>query len=281
MHPIKIKRRFNWQGHIKANAYQVDALGNPELHYWTEALETPYAVQFSEAEEEALIDTTEALWEMSCEFLDRFFTEETPGAVGDRLTRLGILPEYHQAIANSWNREEPEDLELATRFDFALRNDVVGDVSNQALTIKLFEINGETPLLGAETVYQWNWFCHYRRLFPFGSKALPKDAYQHNEYWEKIADRFRVLAEALDFKGRGVSFLVDENLEEDTEMAMQLIQILHDEVDPEIYTQIITLRDNYDENGEMINRGIGLDYEGYIVDGQNDRVPILWKMYDW
>ncbi len=94
MHPIKIKRRFNWRGHIKANAYQVDALGDPELRYWTEALETPYAVQFSEAEEEALIDTTEALWEMSCEFLDRFFTEETPGAVGDRLTRLDILPEY-------------------------------------------------------------------------------------------------------------------------------------------------------------------------------------------
>ena len=281
MHPIKIKRRFNWQGHIKANAYQVDALGDPELRYWTEALETPYAVQFSVGEEEALIDATEALWEMSCEFLDRFFTEETPGAVGARLTRLGILPEYHQAIANSWDREEPEDLELATRFDFALRNDVVGDVSGQTLTIKLFEINGETPLLGAETVYQWNWFCHYRRLFTFGNKALPKDAYQHNEYWEKIANRFRVLAAALDFKGRGVSFLVDENLEEDAEMAMQLIQILHDEVDPDIYTQIITLRDNYDENGEMINRGIGLDSEGYIVDGQNDRIPILWKMYDW
>ncbi len=281
MKPFEIKRRRHWQQHIRDNAYQVDALSDQKIRYWTEALDYPYAIQFSEGEEEALITATEALWEMSCEFLDRFFTEESPEAVTDRLNSLGIMPEYHQAIAQSWDRETPEDLELATRFDFAIRNDALGDVSGTELSIKLIEVNGETPLLGAETIYQWNWFCNYRSQFPSGDKSLPKDAYQHNEYWEKIANRFRVLASEYDFKGRGVSFLVDENLDEDSEMAMQLIQILHDEVDEQIYTQIVTLRDHYDDDGELIRRGIGLDSEGYLVDGDNDRMPILWKIYDW
>ncbi len=281
MRPIEIQRRRNWQQHIRENAYQVEALTDKDIRYWTEALDKPYAIQFSESEEEALADATEALWEMSCEFLDRFFTEESEGAVTTRLKTLGIPSEYHRAIANSWDREDPEDLELATRFDFATRNDALGDPSAAEMAIKLIEINGETPLLGAEMVYQWNWFCNYRSQFPSGYKALPKDAHQFNEYWEKIANRFRVLANEYDFQGRGISFLVDENLEEDSEMAMQLIQILHDEVDDEIYTQIVTLRDSYDENGEMINRGIGLDSEGYLVDAQNDRMPIIWKIYDW
>ena len=281
MRPIEIKRRRNWQQHIRENAYQVEALSNKEIRYWTEALDRPYAVQFSEGEAEALANATEALWEMSCEFLDRFFTDESDGAVTTRLKTLGIPAEYHGVIAQSWDREDPEDLELATRFDFAIRNDALGDLSGSELAIKLIEVNGETPLLGAETVYQWNWFCNYRSQFASGDKALPSDAYQFNEYWEKIANRFRVLASEYDFKGRGVSFLVDENLEEDSEMAMQLIQILHDEVDDQIYTQIVTLRDNYDDDGELINRGIGLDSEGYLVDAQNDRMPILWKIYDW
>ncbi|NJN29271.1 MAG: glutathionylspermidine synthase family protein [Synechococcales cyanobacterium RM1_1_8] len=281
MRPIEIKRRRHWQQHIRDNAYQVEALTNQTIGYWTEALAVPYAIQLSEGEEEALSKATEALWEMSCEFLDRFFTEESPGAVTSRLKTLGILPEYHRAIASSWAREAPEDLELATRFDLATRNQALGDISGSELSIKLIEINGETPLLGAEMVYQWNWFCNYRSQFPSGDKALPDDAYQFNEYWEKIANRFRVLANACDFKGRGVSFLVDETLEEDLEMAMQLIQILHDEVDDQIYTQIVTLRDDYDEDGKLISRGIGLDSEGYLVDGQNDRMPIIWKIYDW
>jgi glutathionylspermidine synthase len=281
MRPIEITRRFNWKLHIRDNAYQVDALTDQDICYWTEALNVPYAIQLSEDEEAALSTATEALWEMSCEFLDRFFTEEAPGAVTHRLNSLGISPEYHRAIANSWKRDSPEDLELATRFDFATRNQALGDISGSELTIKLIEINGETPLLGAEMVYQWNWFCSYRRQFPAGNKALPKDAYQFNDYWEKIANRLRVLANTYNFKGRGISFLVDENLPEDLEMAMQLIQILHDEVDEQIYAQVVTLRDHYDEDGTLINRGIGLDSEGYLVDGQNNRMPIIWKIYDW
>jgi glutathionylspermidine synthase len=147
--------------------------------------------------------------------------------------------------------------------------------------IKLLEINGETPLLGAETVYQWNWYVDYMHNHQRGKFPLPSDASQFNEYWDLIAGQWRRIAADYDLRQHGISFLVDENLEEDLEMAMQLIQILADEVDPQIYTQIVYLRGLKDERGREIQRGLGLDEDGYFVDHVNDRIPVLWKMYDW
>jgi glutathionylspermidine synthase len=148
MKPIKIVRRPNWQRHIEENAYQVEALSDAKQKYWVEALPQPFAIQFDCQEETAISDATEAIWEMCVEFLDWFFTDRNPGDVDRRLAALQIRPEYWQAIKNSWDRTEPvEDLSLCTRFDLAVTAEG---------QIKLLEINGETPLLGAETVYQWN-----------------------------------------------------------------------------------------------------------------------------
>ena len=147
--------------------------------------------------------------------------------------------------------------------------------------IKLLEINGDTPLLGAETVYQWNWFVDYMHNYQRGKYPLPSDASQFNEFWNAIAGQWRRIVAGYHLKQSGISFLVDENLEEDLEMAMQLIQILQDEVDPNIYTQIVYLRGLKDERGREIQRGLGLDDDGYFVDHINDRIPVLWKMYDW
>jgi glutathionylspermidine synthase len=210
---------------------------------------------------------------MCLEFLDWFFTDCDSGDVDQRLAALQIRPEYWQAIKNSWDRTEPvEDLSLYTRFDLAV---------TAAGEIKLLEINGETPLLGAETIYQWNWYVDYMQNHQEGKFPLPSDASQFNEFWENIAGQWRRIVAGYDLKQRGISFLVDENLEEDLEMAMQLIQILADEVDPDIYTQIVYLRGLKDDRGDEIQRGLGLDDEGYFVDGMNDRIPVLWKMYDW
>jgi glutathionylspermidine synthase len=273
MRPIKIARRPNWQRHIKENAYQVDALIDAQQKYWVEALPQPFAIEFDRQEETAIAEATEALWEMCVEFLDWFFTEQNAGDVDRRLTALQIRPEYWQAIKNSWERTEPvEDLSLGARFDLAVTT------KGQ---IKLLEINGETPLLGAETVYQWNWFVDYMHNYQRGKYPLPSDASQFNDFWDAIAGQWRRIVAAYDLKQRGISFLVDENLEEDLEMAMQLIQILQDEVDPNIYTQIVYLRGLKDERGSEIQRGLGLDDDGYFVDHVNDRIPVLWKMYDW
>ena len=273
MRPIKIIRRPHWQRHIQANAYQADALSDAKQKYWVEALSQPFAIQLDTREETAIAEATESLWEMCVEFLDWFFTDEAEGSVDGRLASLKIPAAYWQAIKNSWDREEPvEDLSLCTRFDFAL---------TEAGQIKLLEINGETPLLGAETIYQWNWYVDYMRNHQKSAAPLPSDASQFNDYWERIAGQWRKISEEYNLKATGISFLVDENLEEDLEMAMQLIQILHDEVDASIYTQIVYLRELLDDQGNQVQRGMGLDEAGYFVDHVNDRIPVLWKMYDW
>lgn len=273
MKALPVLRRPQWQQHIRDNAYQSDVLSDTLQKYWIEALAQPFVIQFNRREEMAIAQATEQLWAMCVEFLDWFFTEEKPDAVDRRLALLKIRPEYWPAIKQSWDRVEPdEDLTLMTRFDLVL---------NETGAIKLLEINGETPLLGAETVYQWNWFVDYYRNYQNSALPLPSDASQFNEFWEQIAEQWRWIAEVYRIKETGISFLVDERLEEDLEMAMQLVQILHDEVDPEIYTQVVYLRDLKDDAGNLIQRGIGLDEDGYFVDHVNDRIPVLWKMYDW
>ena len=179
MRPLKIIRRPHWQRHVRENAYQADVLSDAKQKYWVESLPQPFAIQFDTREESAIADATESLWEMCVEFLDWFFTDETDGDVDRRLAKLKIPSAYWQAIKNSWEREDPvEDLALCSRFDFALTEN--GD-------LKLLEINGETPLLGAETIYQWNWYADYMRNHQNSAEPLPSNATQFNDYWEKIA----------------------------------------------------------------------------------------------
>lgn len=273
MRTIKIARRPNWQQHIREQAYQAEVLSDAQQQYWVESLSQPFAIQFDCQEETAIATATEQLWSLCVDFLDWFFTEVEPGDIDRRLAALKIRPEYWQAIQASWERTVPvEDLSLCSRFDLAVTNDG---------QIKLLEINAETPLLGAETVYQWNWYVDYLHNYQRGKFPLPSDASQFNEFWEQIAGQWRRIAAAYDLRQFGISFLVDEYLEEDLEMAMQLIQILADEVDPEIYTQIVYLRGLKDDRGQETQRGMGLDDAGYFIDHVNERIPILWKMYDW
>lgn len=273
MRTLKINRRLNWQHHIRENAYQADVLSDAKQKYWVEALLQPFAVQFDTKEETAIAEATEALWEMCVTFLDWFFTDHAEGDVDKRLAALQIPKTFWPAIKNSWDRSDPvEDLSLCTRFDLAVTEDGC---------IKLLEVNGETPLLGAETIYQWNWYVDYMRNHQKGLFPLPSDASQFNEFWDMIAGQWRRIVEGYNLKQTGISFLVDEELEEDLEMASQLIQILQDEVDANIYTQIVYLRGLEDDHGNEVQRGLGLDEEGYFVDHVNDRIPVLWKMYDW
>jgi glutathionylspermidine synthase len=273
MKAIPIARRPRWQEHIRENAYQADVLSDPAQKYWVEALPEPFAIQFRADEETAIATATEKLWEMCVAFLDRFFTEDEAGDVDRRLAQLKIPAAYWEAIIRSWDRTVPvEDLSLCTRFDLAV---------TESGQIKLLEINGETPLLGAETVYQWNWYVDYKRNHQNSQYPLPSDANQFNEFWDRIAGQWRRIVADYNLKQTGISFLVDENLEEDLEMAMQLIQILHDDVDPNIYVQIVYLRGLQDEDGTEAQRGLGLDADGYFVDHVNQRIPVLWKMYDW
>ncbi len=273
MKVLKIAGRKDWQAHIRENAYQSDVLSDAQQQYWVEALPQPFAIQFKTEEESAIATATEMLWEMCVEFLDWFFTDQTFGDVHQRLASLKIPKAYWKAIQNSWERTDPiEDLSLYTRFDLAMTEG--GD-------IKLLEINGETPLLGAETIYQWNWYVDYKLNHSTNAHSLPSDATQFNTFWEQTAGQWRRIVAEYNLEQTGISFLVDENLEEDLEMAMQLIQILHDDVNPNVHAQIVYLRGLKDELGQDVQRGIGLDAAGHFIDHFNERIPVLWKMYDW
>jgi glutathionylspermidine synthase len=273
MRALKIIRRPNWQRHIRENAYQADVLSDPQQQYWVEALPSPFVIQLDTQEETKIAEATECLWDLCLEFLDWFFADVRPGDADQRLATLKIPKAYWPAIKQSWEQTDPvEALSLCTRFDLVITED---------RQIKLIEINGETPLLGAETVYQWNWYVDYMHHHQRSAYPLPTNASQFNEFWDKIAGQWRRIVQGYQLEKTGISFLVDEQLEEDLEMAMQLIQILKNEVNPNIYTQIVYLRGLHDEQGNEIQRGLGLDEEGYFVDHVNDRIPVLWKMYDW
>jgi glutathionylspermidine synthase len=66
-----------------------------------------------------------------------------------------------------------------------------------------------------------------------------------------------------------VSFLVDEDLSEDSDMARLHMAVIHEEVPGNIYTQIVGLR------GEL-----GMADE-YFFDADEDRILSMWKIYDW
>lgn len=252
-----------------SNSYQAEVLADPAQKYWVEALKKPFYLQFSAEEETSIANATQILGRLCKEYLDWFFTEDRPGAVDERLEKLAIRREYWTAMKLSWEREEPiEDLTLYLRFDFSM--------PENGGPPKLLEINGETPLLGAEQVYQWNWLDDMKRI-----GAIPKNTNQFNEFWELVSERWRYIIEAYGLKGKVLSFLIDERLNEDREMAAQLVQIIQDTLSDEQYCQIVNLRDDLDDNGEIIQRGISMDDEGWLIDHFGERMPVVWKIYDW
>ncbi|HEY9626336.1 MAG TPA: glutathionylspermidine synthase family protein [Coleofasciculaceae cyanobacterium] len=259
MNPFLFQRRRNWQYHVLQHAYQCKPLADANQRYWAEALRSPFGVIISRQEEAKIWDATEALWDMCREFLDWFFTAD---GLDDRMRKLAIPPAFWEAIQVSWDRiDEAEDLSLYTRFDLA-----VSDTG----TISLLEINGETPLLGAETVYQWLWFEDMRKATG-GLRSLPEDADQFNSFWDEVGSRFHTLSRQYDLMDFGLSLLIDEDLPEDTEMAGQLVEIINQTLgDNAFFTQLVGLRHH-----------LGVDDDGFFVDQFNQRIFRLWKIVDW
>lgn len=259
MYPFLFQRRRNWQQHVLDNAYQCQPLADINQRYWAEALDRPFGVMFSRQEEASIWDATEALWDMCREFLDWFFTAD---GLENRMKKLAIPPAFWEAIQVSWDRvDEAEDMSLYTRFDLAVTED--GKIS-------LLEINGETPLLGAETVYQWLWLDDMKKPSR-DLRSLPNDANQFNNFWDEVAGRFRTLSRHYDLKQFGLSLLIDEHLSEDTEMAGQLVEIINQELgNDRFFTQLVGLRNH-----------LGVDEEGFFVDQFNNRILRLWKIVDW
>jgi glutathionylspermidine synthase len=257
LHPFLFPRRRHWQQHILQNAYQCEPLADRDQRYWAEALRSPFGIQFSRAEESQIADATELLWDMCCEFLDWFFS--APG-LEDRMTKLAIPSAFWEAIQVSWERVgDDEDLSLYTRFDLAVTPE--GKIS-------LLEVNGETPLLGAETVYQWLWLEDMRRS---DDGTLPTDASQFNPFWDEVAGRLRTLSRRYNLPEFGLSFLVDEELSEDTEMAGQLVEIINQELGSDrFFTQLVGLHEQ-----------LGVDEDGFFIDQFNNRIFRLWKIVDW
>mgnify|MGYP006275029139 CR=1 FL=1 len=270
MKAIPFEKRKNWQLHIRENAYQADVLSDESQKYWVESLEKPFYIKLTNLEEEKLAHATAKLGEMCKEYLDWFFTENEEGETNERLAKLKIPEQYWRPIKKSWERTCPEDLSLYMRFDLVM------DESYSYL--KLIEINAETPLLGCEQVYQWNWL---QDMLLSKHHSIPSESSQFNEFWDKVCEQWSYIIRTYNTQGKIIYFLVDETLNEDIEMAAQLVQMIQDKVAPNQYCQLVYLRDLRDERGNLIQKGLGIDEEGHLVDHFDQRIEFLWKIYDW
>nr|WP_197975023.1 glutathionylspermidine synthase family protein [Phaeovibrio sulfidiphilus] len=167
--------------------------------------------------------------------------------VGDeyQLNRLGIPEMFHDLVRDSWQRNEPS---LYGRFDFAF------DGTGPA---KLYEYNADTPTSVYEAAFfQWKWLEDM-----IASGHLPDSADQFNSIQERLIETFS-------------TFQVPE--------VMHFASMAGSEEDR---ATVEYLRDCAMQAGlstrQMLMEDIGTDSSGLFVDGDNQPIHWLFKLYPW
>lgn len=182
MRRITVDRmREGWQKRLEAigfTFYEIDS-----LPYWDESA----YYSFSADEIDYLEETTEKLYQMCLELVDRL-------VAGHDLSRLAIPEKFHDYVRWSWTQREPS---LYGRFDLRF------DGQSPA---KLLEFNGDTPTaLFEASVVQYYWLQDY-----------DNDKDQFNSIHEKLLDVMKDRLRPLT-GGRTVFFSsVKENVEDFT-----------------------------------------------------------------
>ena len=166
MRKVDIPERADWRETAAEVGFTfADMYGEP---YWDES--SAYEFSLDQIEND-LEDPATALHAMCREAVAEIVASE------DLLTRLGIPPEHHDLVANSWAAQDPE---LYGRFDLAY------DGNGPA---KLLEYNADTPTSLYETAaFQWQWL-----ETQIDRGVLAPDDDQFNGLHEALVDRFRAL----------------------------------------------------------------------------------------
>ncbi|MDO5647773.1 glutathionylspermidine synthase family protein [Paracoccus sp. (in: a-proteobacteria)] len=162
------------------------------------------------------------------------------------LTQLGIPPEFHDLVADSWARNEPE---------IYGRMDVVYDGNGPA---KLLEYNADTPTsLYESAAFQWQWLEDQ-----MAAGHLPPDADQFNGIHEALTERFREL------------------FPQNTDLHFTAIADA-----PEDYATVESMAWAAREAGmgahySDLNQ-IAISDEGQFLDDQDRVIGTLFKLYPW
>ena len=137
--------------------------------YWDESRAYRFTLQQIE---ERIEKPTAELHQMCLDVVDRAVKSE------ELMTQLAIPPLYWDAIAESWQSQDPS---LYGRMDFVWTNEG---------SVKLLEYNADTPTSLYESAYfQWQWMEDARR-----AGIIPRDADQFNSIQDKLVARFAELA---------------------------------------------------------------------------------------
>lgn len=161
-----------------------------------------------------------------------------------RLARFGI-PEYcHAAIAASW-REDPPAIDYG-RFDFGY--DGRGEP-------KLFEFNCDTPTSMLEAaVIQWEW---KEQLFP--------ELDQYNSLHDKLIARWAAIRARLPGQRVWFTHAADPS---------------HEDTITTTYMRDLAAQAGLETHAVILD-DIGLDGNGRIVDGEDQLISAIFKLYPW
>ncbi|MDB6182715.1 glutathionylspermidine synthase family protein [Paracoccus fistulariae] len=235
MQKVTLPERPNWRETAEEVGFTfADMHGEP---YWDESS----AYQFSLAEvENDIEDPSTELHAMCREAVEHILSSDA------LIARMGIPEAYHDLVADSWRRNEPE---IYGRFDLAY------DGNGPA---KLLEYNADTPTSLYESAsFQWQWLEDQ-----LAAGVLPGGADQFNGIHEALIERFRGLFDPntdLHFTAIGGNTEDYATVEAMGWAAREAGMGAH-------YTDL---------------EKIGVTKDGQFVDDQDRIIGTLFKLYPW
>lgn len=161
------------------------------------------------------------------------------------MRRLAIPVPFWNWIARSWKQSDPS---LYGRFDF--RYDGKGPA-------KLLEFNADTPTSLVETgVFQWTWLEQTKQ-----HKILPADADQFNSLHDRLIQGWKEIG-----KGRRLHLTAMMENPEDAGNIAYLEDCAHQ---AGLTTRVLSVET------------IGKTPSGQFIDGDNQPIELLFKLYPW
>lgn len=235
MQKVDLPERLDWRERAAELGFTfADMYGEP---YWDES--SAYQFSLREIEEDIEDPSTE---------LHAMCREAVAAIVADAalMTRMGVPEAFHESVAESWRRGEPE---IYGRFDLAY------DGTGPA---KLLEYNADTPTSLYESAsFQWLWLEEQQ-----ASGVLRASDDQFNGIHEALVARFRDLFPAdtdLHFTAMGGN--------------------------PEDYSTVETMGWAAREAGLGAHYSdlekIGISTDGQFVDAEDRVIGVLFKLYPW
>ena len=205
--------------------------------YWDESRAYRFTLQQIE---ERIEKPTAELHQMCLDVVDRAVKSE------ELMTQLAIPPLYWDAIAESWQSQDPS---LYGRMDFVWTNEG---------SVKLLEYNADTPTSIFEAaVFQWTWLEQ-----AIERAIIPKTADQYNSIHEHLIDAWKKV-------GRGRPLHLT-GLTESNEDYGTLAYLEDAATQAGLATTIIDIADIGWREGA-----------GCVVDLDNRNVELAFKLYPW